>query len=130
MAGQSRITDNDDLFNHENHEFPPSLSDMGRLRFGKKSDLLDELEKLSLSSPNNLNLDSKIFDGAVLVHMLRPQGCRTFGDYAKKVFIPYVENELRTIQRADVIWDQYSPNSLKRSVCENEQVVAVYKGKR
>jgi len=38
---------------------------------------------------------------------------KTFGDYAIKVFIPYIEKRLESADRVDVVWDQYLQNSLK-----------------
>ena len=40
IVAQDRDTNMHTFFQHENHPFPPSLSDQGKLRMGKKSDLL------------------------------------------------------------------------------------------
>lgn len=40
IVAQHRECDMNIFFSHENHPYPPSLSDNGKLRFGKKSDLL------------------------------------------------------------------------------------------
>ena len=32
-------------------------------------------------------------NGAVLVSILKPGGCKTFDDYAASVFVPYIERE-------------------------------------
>ena len=50
--------------------------------------------------------------------MMKPNGCKTFGEYAQNVFIPFIENELKNVERADIIFDQYFQNSLKKSVRE------------
>eukprot|EP00745_Piridium_sociabile_P022177 TRINITY_DN34414_c0_g1_i3.p1 TRINITY_DN34414_c0_g1~~TRINITY_DN34414_c0_g1_i3.p1 ORF type:complete len:260 (-),score=47.01 TRINITY_DN34414_c0_g1_i3:371-1150(-) len=45
IAAQSRESDLGNFFKHENHPYPPSLSDRGALRTGTKSDLLPCLVK-------------------------------------------------------------------------------------
>ena len=57
-------------------------------------------------------------DGAALAHFLRPEGCKTFGDYAAKVFLPYINNAQSQALRVDVVWDQYFDNSLKAQTRE------------
>ena len=47
IACQTRDGNLDEFFRHENQSCPPSLSDMGKLRLGGKSDLLACLENLS-----------------------------------------------------------------------------------
>ena len=106
------------FFKHENRKYPPSISDFGELKLPVKSDLLDCLEHLVPSSKTSPLVDVKIFDGAVLVHMLRPSGCKTFGDYNEKIVQPYIESQLQTVSRIDVVWDRYIHNSLKQSTRE------------
>ena len=119
IACQTRDGDLDNFFRHENHPFPPSLSTYGQLRQGKKSDLMTCLEQ-KLESPNDVTPDTEvqIMDGAVLVNFLRPEGCKTFGDYAAKIFLPYIHKAQSQAQRVDVIWDQYFDNSLKAQTRE------------
>ena len=47
IACQTRDGNLDEFFKHENQAFPPSLSDMGKLRVGTKSDLLTCVEPVS-----------------------------------------------------------------------------------
>ena len=51
--------------------------------------------------------------------MLPPIECKTFADYANKIFIPYLQNQFKSIQQFDLVWDRYIPNSLKYSTREN-----------
>ena len=37
----------------------------------------------------------------------------TFDDFSKKVFIPYILNQLSTVERLDVVWDRYIQDCLK-----------------
>ena len=50
--------------------------------------------------------------------MLRPLGCKTFGDYNKKIVQSYNETQLQTVNRIYVILDRYLPKSLKQSTRE------------
>lgn len=116
ISCQSRDGDMDEFFRHENQGAPPSLSDMGQLRQGNKSDLIKCSDRLVQPSNNNLPaVDAKLLDGGVLVNMLIPKTCATFGDYAEQVFLPYIQRNLLTTQRLDVVWDRYFPGSLKSS---------------
>ncbi|XP_045131595.1 uncharacterized protein LOC123516404 [Portunus trituberculatus] len=113
IACQSRDGDLNEFFRHENQRCPPSLSQDGKLRQGKKSDLLDCLTssvECSIDAPDS---DAIILDGAALVNMLKPVVCTTFNDYADKVFLPYIEKQLERADRVDIVWDQYLENSLK-----------------
>ena len=72
---QARDGNLDDFFQHENQSTPPSLSKLGKLRTGNKSDLLLCLEKYNqqqnTAEPVNPNVDVMLIDGASIVHMLR-----------------------------------------------------------
>jgi glutaredoxin-related protein len=59
-----------------------------------------------------------IIEGSVMVHILTPDGCKTFDDYANKKFLPYILTELQYVQRLDVIRDVYQQDSLKNSTRE------------
>lgn len=68
---------------------------------------------------NAPDVDMKVIDGAASVHMLNPGTSKTFSDYATNIFIPYIEGQLRTVQRLDIVWDTYKPDSLKNSTRES-----------
>ena len=86
---QSRDGNLDDFFSHENQPNPPSLSCMGKLRQGNKSDLLSFINTHdTLEKPK---VQVKIVDGAALVNILKPINCRTFGDYFPKIVFPFLE---------------------------------------
>ena len=101
-------------FSHEIQYFTPSLSDFGKLHLpSTKSDLLRCLEQPEEPEPP-LTYDCKVMDGAVVVHCL-PTSVSTFDEYADKIFIPYLEKQLQSATRLDVVWDVYTPDSLKES---------------
>ena len=98
VTSQIRNGDLDEFLKHENQSYPPSPQ-MGKLRAGKKSDLLRCLEEAN--SVNNRCLSPtvqvSIVDGAAIVSMLQPATARTFDDYAKCTFIPYVTTQLQNL---------------------------------
>ena len=118
-ASQIREGDLDEFFAHENQAYPPALSQMGKLRSGTKSDLVNCLEDLVPTQMNAPNPSTQvmIIDGAAIVNMLQPGTAKTFSDYEKQVFSPYIKTHLNHVSRLDVVWDEYFPDSLKAETC-------------
>ena len=117
IASQVCNGDLDEFFKHENQAYPPSLSQMGVIRSGNKSDLLNCLEDIaplneSISNAT-LNVSCTVLDGAAIVNMLRPGTAKTFQDYAADVFLPYINTQLQYVTRLDIVWDRYVEESLK-----------------
>ena len=108
---QTREGDLDEFFEHKNQG---CASQNGSLRLpGSKSDLLHCIEAIipALTESPNSN-DVTIIDGAAAINMLRPTpAVKTFYDYAKQVFIPYIKGQLQHAKRVDVVWDEYTPNN-------------------
>ena len=120
FACQTRDGNLEEFIKHENQSTPPSLSTMGKIRIGHKSDLLPCLETGTLSKPPVI--DVKILDSAAIVNMLPRDHSKTFEEYAKNVFLPYLEAQARNVKRLDVVWDRYIQDSLKNSVQGNLMV--------
>ena len=117
VSMQTRDSDLAEFFALEIQSFPPSLSDFGKLHLpSTKSDLLRCIEQLEQSEPPS-TYDCKVTDGAVIVHSL-PTNVSTFHDYADRIFIPYLEKQVQSASRLDVVWDIYTPHSLKESTRE------------
>ena len=114
---QHRDCDMATFFQHENHPYPPSLSNRGKLRLGKKSDLLGVLPIETDKDPPVV-FDVKVLDGAAIVHFLSTTGISTFDEYAGNVFMPYIKKQLEASTRVDVVWDTYITCSLKESTRE------------
>ena len=74
----------------------------------------------------NTKVDAILLDGSVIVNMLHPKACETFGDYAETVFKPYILRHLDDAKRIDIVWDRYISNSLKRSTREGGFVANRY----
>ena len=78
------------IVEHENQACPASLSQLGKMRTGTKSDLLgclEDLVPLQRNSPSP-RVQVSINDGAAIVNMLRPGAAKKFSDYAKQVSTP------------------------------------------
>ena len=56
-----------------------------------------------------------VLNGAFCVQMLKLQFCKTFMECSEKVFLPYIKQSIENVQRLDLVWDEYIPNSLKAS---------------
>ena len=79
-------------------------------------DEVDNLPEETKTVPEVPKVDVKILDGAAIVNMLKPRTQETFGDYAQKVFLPYIEGQLHTCERVDTVWDTYLSASLKAHI--------------
>ena len=90
MTMHVREGSSDGMFEVENVDCPPSLSEHGVLRNGQKSDLLSCLE---IYSPSDFDeADGKLIDGAQMVHVLRPDASiKSLCDYTDKKVITYIE---------------------------------------
>lgn len=98
---QHRTSDMSTFFRHENHPFPPSLSDDGKLRLGKKSDLLSVfVQEVPTNVPDGF--DVKVLDGAAVVHLLSTKNTLTFDEYADQVFVAHIMKQLQSCRRVDV----------------------------
>jgi hypothetical protein len=115
---QSRDGNLEEFFSHENQAYPPSLSQMGELYFGTKSNLAQCLESGVELGSNMPEVDVIILDGAAIINMLAPRNARTFSEYASNVFEPYVLSQLKHTRRVDIVFDQYISDSLKSTTRE------------
>ena len=97
IASQTRDSDMDDFFAHENHRWPPSLASNGIMHSSHKSDLMDCLESMSPTVDSEPTVEIIIIDGAALLHNFDQKKFQTnapvttFADYSEQVFIPYIE---------------------------------------
>jgi len=66
QSGEGKL---DDFFCHEDQVCPPSISQLGKLRMGTKSDLLRCLESCTEFKGDAPDTDVTIIDGAVVVAM-------------------------------------------------------------
>ena len=115
ISCQTREGNLDEFFQHENQSCPPSLSQDGKLRLPqKKSELAECLQSFTtpqLKMPEEI--DAIIIDGSVVVNMIKPATEKTFAEYSRQSFLPYIQSQLSHAKRLDVVWDEYIANSLK-----------------
>ena len=52
------------------------------------------------------------------MHALPVSSVATFFEYADSMFLPFLENHLKSTKRIDVVWDEYRVASLKESALE------------
>ncbi|XP_065885996.1 uncharacterized protein [Dysidea avara] len=87
IASKFRDGDLDDFFLYENHPWPPSISEHGKLCLpNRKAELLSCLGGSFVEAP--ITFHAKIFDGPAVVHCL-PTKVSTFEEYANEVFLPW-----------------------------------------
>jgi len=112
----------EDVLSSESSDHPPAFTRAGKMHHGTKSDLLtcleSEIPELPLDRPH---ADVIINDGSVIVHLLRPNQCVTFGDFIDTMFLPYINQQLDRACRVDNVWDKYMQNSLKLATREARQ---------
>ncbi len=66
---------------------------------------------------NSPLVDTKIYDGPALAHLIQPKGCNTFNDYASLLFVLYIKGQLQKVRSCDLVWDVYLLESLKQFSC-------------
>ena len=114
IACQTRDSELNEFFSHENHAYPPALSLGGEIRKGNKSDLLTCFASISEPVHEIPSVTATILDGAAIVHIVEPDGCKTFTEYGNRRFVPFIMQIFGgRIRRVDLIWDTYKKDSLK-----------------
>ena len=121
IACQSRKGDLQNFFSHENHGYPISISEYGRLRkCSAKSDFVTCL-KQDVGEPDTEapQVDMKVIDGPALVNMNAPaKTSTTFNCYSNQLKKKIVEAGINT-KRVDVVFDVYKQRSLKSQTRES-----------
>ena len=55
-----------------------------------------------------------ILDMAAVIHIIKPQRARIFGEYTQMQLLPYMQSQMtENTSRVDAIWDTYQEASLK-----------------
>ncbi|CAG9762315.1 unnamed protein product [Ceutorhynchus assimilis] len=117
IVSSSRRLDLDKFFEHENQSFPPAISVSGELRTGSKSTLVSILENLcrEIQQPQPTSCDAVVYDGAALVHFLKPsRTIKLFSEYRAQVK-SHIEVFCKNLkaERVDIAWDLYRDDSIK-----------------
>ena len=119
MSCQTRNQDLDDFFMHENHPFPPSLTDSTNMRITtSKADLVPCLtEGIDLTRFEAQKATCVIVDAAFLIQATRPSPRMTFSQYAEiKLFrLIQILSDTFASTRIDVVFDRYLQSSIKEA---------------
>ena len=93
------------------------ISNNGELKMGTKSTLIECLEEKDFDYQHTETWSRCTCDwyGASAILMLTLLNTGTFEEYGRSVIIPYIENQLRSTQRLDIVFDRYFSRSLKNS---------------
>lgn len=83
-------------------------------------EVLTSLETANETEPPS-TFDVKVLDGTAVLHFLPTAGIATFRDYARKVFLPFLRNQLNSAKHLDMVWDTYKKNSIKETREERER---------
>ena len=82
-----------------------------------KSDFFGMFGAISTAFRIHTKIGVRIIDGAAHMHMLDSHGSsipiKTFRNYFKLVFLPYIKHMLQDFVHVDVVWNIYKKNSLK-----------------
>ncbi|KAL8593397.1 hypothetical protein ACOMHN_067072 [Nucella lapillus] len=106
--------DMEEFFRYENQREPPSLSNQGSLRSGKKSDILEHLNVPTDRSAEAKAATVLVLDMAAVVHMVRPTSAQTFNDYASQNLVSFLKSQVTpNVTRVDAVWDTYPEDNLK-----------------
>eukprot|EP00794_Sanderia_malayensis_P004251 gene4251-4816_t len=120
VACQAREGDLDNFFAHENHSYPVSLSEYGRLRkCTAKSDFLKCLEDLEDARLEPVDVEAKIVDAAAFVNINAPKLSQTYGEYCSVELVDKVRKLSKDVKRLDFVFDIYKSDSIKAQTREN-----------
>ena len=64
---------------------------------------------------------SYIFDGVAVVHFPSTASASTLAEYARKVFIPFLLQQLQEANMVDWVWDRCIPNRPKETAREHRK---------
>ena len=96
LSFQSRPdADIEEFFRYENQREPLSLSNLGSLRSGNKSDILVCLEAPNCHSDATNAATLVVLDMAAVVHMARSTSAHTFRDFVSHHLVPFVHKSLQ-----------------------------------
>ena len=71
---------------------------------GKKSELVECLQAdVNLQSSMPTGINTIIIDAAATVNMIKPGVEKAFAGYAEKLFLPFIEAQLRQADRVDIV---------------------------
>ena len=120
VSAQSRNVDLDDFFEHEQHKYPPSLSEFGGIRSTiNKSDFLTCLEKVREPDIEPPYVQAHVIDGPGMVHANGPCASKTDGEYWLNELKKKVDSISGNVDRIDIVFDVYRRITMKGEARKN-----------
>ena len=120
VACQVRDGNLDEFFSHENHAYPPAISEYGRLRkCNEKSAFLKCLEEIEAPKMDRPDVDCCIIDGPAFVHMHPPRSAKTYGQYCEEEIPSSLTKLTSQVSRVDIVFDICKETTLKSQTREN-----------
>ena len=109
VACQGRDGNLDEFFSHENHAYPPAISEYGKLRkCNEKSSFLKCLEEIEAPKMDQPNVDCCIIDDPGFVHILPPRSSKTYGEYCEEEVQSKLCSILSQVLRVDISYLTYT----------------------
>ena len=113
IASQARGCDLNEFFAHENHAFPVSISEYGKLRAAKdKSEFTQLLHKVFEPQYEEPNVQIKVIDGTAFANTYRLRTSKTFGEYCDDELVKLVYS----FSKRERVFDRYLQNSIKTQI--------------
>lgn len=126
VACKSRQGDPTEFLRHENQDYPHLFRTMAK--FGQQHQNQTILKCLPSIDPNESSscsesptIDAYIIDGAAFVHMNPPRLSKTYGEYCETELRDKIKPLMVKSKRVDVVFDVYTPSSLKRETREKRR---------
>ena len=120
IASQSREGNLEQFFARENHAYPVSLSEYGKLRkCPTKSDFIKCLHEIVEPHYEEPRIEMKVIDGAAFVNIYQPKISNNFGEYCYDEITKRVYTISQHLDRLDFVFDTYQHNSIKTQTREN-----------
>ena len=119
IASQAREYDLNEFFVHENHAFPVSLSEYGKLHAAKdKFEFIQLLHKVFEPQYEKPTVQMKVIDGTAFVNICRPRTSKTFGEYCDDDLVKVVYSFSKGADRMDFVFNRHLENSITIQTCE------------
>ena len=120
VSAQSQNVYLDNLFEHEQHKYPPSLSEFGGIRSTiNKSDFLTCLEKVRELDMEPPYVQAHVIDDPGMVHANAPYASKTYDEYCLNELKKKVDSISGNVDRIDIVFDVYRRITMKGEARKN-----------
>ena len=119
IASQAREYDLNKFFAHENHAFPVSISEYGKLCAAKdKSEFTQLLHKVFEPQYEEPNVQMKVIDETAFVNIYQPRISKTFGEYCDDDLVKVVYSFSKGADRMDFVFNKHLEKSIATQTYE------------